>query len=198
MLKYKLFIFTAAHHGLLERALKSIQSVWDHTTVINNTDSTLTLPVATLNPPVPLTSTQSFNYARKLAIESGCEWLLTMHDDAYLIEDVIGQFIGRLENTHQRLGWVGTLYDRLAAWKISMLVDVGEMDVFLPYYGADVDFFLRMESNGWDKKDDEIRAKLVHDRSTMVKTMPAYKRAIDLMQPYVLTYLKDKWGDRIC
>ena len=197
MLRYRLFIFTVANHGLLDVALDSVKSIWPHTTVINNTGGPLALPVPTINPPVPLTYAQSFNYARRLAIEDGCEWLVTMHDDAYLLHDEMGGFVSRLASTPPRLGWVGTLYDCLAAWKVSMLKDVGELDRFLPYYGCDVDFFLRMESAGWEKTDDPIRKLIVHNESTTIKTLPEFKRAIELMQPYVLAYLKAKWGERL-
>lgn len=198
-MNYKIFIFTATGNAVLSPAIDSLAYVRGDLVIINNSEKEIERACKIIDSPVPLTYVQSFNYAIKLAKGWGLDFFITMHDDARLTSQTdIYRFIDYAKKqfaSNPKLGWIGTNYDVLACWRLEMVSDVGEMDTFLPYYGGDCDYFIRVIKNGWECIDDEeTRACITHIGSNTKKSNPEFALKLDIMQPFVLSYLNWKWG----
>lgn len=200
-MRHKLyFIHGIDRKDYLHRAMNSIQEIWDRVVVINNSYTPFEHPVCQVHKPdLNLHCTQMVNLIFKFARDAGCEFFMTMHDDAYCIEPwVIHKFIERVESefaAKPRLGLIYTNYDALAAYRMQMVDEVGDYDQNFKNYGMDADYQIRMTMAGWEFGNDSvIRPHVVHEISIKTKTEPAFRICCDIDQPGIWAYLRAKWG----
>jgi hypothetical protein len=95
-MRFLLGIPVVSRTDLLIRALESVQALWPHTLVVDNSELSLVpeaWPVPVLRPSVPLTFAQTMNLLSRLAVEQECDAMLFMHDDAEAVRDTAERLV---------------------------------------------------------------------------------------------------------
>jgi hypothetical protein len=139
------------------------------------------------------------NWMQRIARCNNNDFYMTMHDDAYTTnKNVILKFISNVERIftdNQKLGWVGTKYDALCAYRMTMIDEIGEQDYFIRDYGIDTDTYTKIHLAKWNRTvDTETSKNLIHLISVKAKSEPLFKMKVDLESPFMWTYLNHKWG----
>ena len=199
-MKYILGIPFVNRPDLLERAIQSVRPLWQHTIIIDNSDTGLDpskWPVPVVRPPVPLTFSQTMNLLQRLAAERTCDCLLFMHNDA---EAGPGTPEHLLTITEQAMasgrcwGVVFTHYDALAAFSMAMARDVGPWDTTLPQYFADNDYYRRVRLAGYETIETDLEVIHHNNASNTVKGDQRLSFLNSVTYPLYERYYSVKWG----
>lgn len=170
-MNYLHFIPHVNRIDLTSIAINSVSNILHNTIIIDNSnDSEFTKFVSknnkfhVLTPPVPLSTSQTFNLIRKIAIERHLDFITFMHNDCEVITkygdlmmiDCAKDLFSNQNNSVGFIHYNNTCSDKkqnddlFCAFKTEMLVDVGEWDwICFPFYFMDTDYFRRMDKKGW-------------------------------------------------
>lgn len=153
---------------LLAQAVLSIPDLHDDLTIIDNspnrtilsTDtnscSSITLPPSTriFRSSIPLTYTQSLNWALADCICRNRHFLINVHSDAVISNPAAAnQLLSQVRQWHQegrRWGIAWTHYDILAVFNPVAVRDVGGWDTTFSAYFCDNDMTRRLTIAGWE------------------------------------------------
>jgi hypothetical protein len=197
-LRILLGIPVVADLDLLRRAVDSVESLWPHTVVVDNTDSGLdhkAWPVELVRPCVPLTFSQSMNLLQSLARERSCEALLFLHSDAAVppgTAEAMLDVLRRAVLEQRRWGIAFTYYDAFAAFSVAMADDIGRWDTTLPHYFADEDYYRRVRLAGWEVIETGL--PVIHDPSSTIRSDEGRWRHNQVTYPLYERYYVAKWG----
>ena len=145
----------------LRDSLACYQPYFSDIRIINNSLLPIDIPdyenVTIVNVPVSLTTAQTVNWARHIAIEEGFDVLWLPHHDMTITDEKILDTKEQVEDIFEsgkKWGVVFTLYDVFCAFNVEALIDVGGWDALrFFYYTGDVDFYGRLQQNGWKAID---------------------------------------------
>ena len=178
-MRYILGIPFVNRPDLLRLAIQSVEPLWPHALIIDNSDTgldTAMWPVPIVCPPVPLTLSQTMNLLQRLAAERSCDVLLFMHNDAEAGIGTPERLLAIVEEaitSEQRWGVVFTHYDTLAAFSMEMARVVGQWDTTLPQYFADGDYYLRVRLAGYEIINTGLQMIHHSNASSTLKSDPA-------------------------
>jgi hypothetical protein len=175
-MKYKHFIPHVNREDLTLKAVNSVSNLWEVTHIIDNTeDDRICLKdflykntgfeFNILKPPVSLTTAQTYNWMRKIAIEQNLDFIMFMHNDCEILEQdgdisLLNKSI-ELYSEDNKIGAVTICHDLFCSYSTKMLKDVGEWDYLcMPFYHLDIDFGLRFDKRGW--KSFNIKMPFLH------------------------------------
>lgn len=199
-MRYLLGIPIVNRADLLRRALESIQPLWQHAIVVDNSESGIsseTWPVPILRPPVTLSFTQTMNWLQRLASEKHCQALLFMHNDAEAASGTGEQFVDIVDQavrTNRNWGVAFTNYDCLAALSTRMVGEVGEWDTQLPQYFADNDYYRRIRLAGFEVIETGLPVVHVDGASNTIKSDVRRLFLNGITFPLYAAYYARKWG----
>ena len=104
---------------------------------------------------VSLTTGQSFNWFRSVAMEEEMKYFFWSHHDCIVTPEQVERtkdYVQSLEDP--KWGMVFTAYDVFCAFNTQALREVGGWDTLrFQYYSGDVDLYRRLEEAGWNKHD---------------------------------------------
>jgi len=195
---YRAFIFHVNREDLLAKALRSAAEIGDYLTVVDNSRDGLSMAVARhYRPPVPLSFSQSMNFAMTSAKGHGSSFVLLMHSDAEAHSGSCMQLVEyarRLNTEGRKWGVLFTNYDALAALNLALLDDVGLWDTNLPQYFSDNDYYRRIALAGYEKIETGIPVD--HTPSTTINSDPELKFLNGVTFPLYEQYYTQKWGGK--
>ncbi|MDR5584018.1 glycosyltransferase family 2 protein [Paenibacillus larvae] len=203
-MKYVYGFFYRNSLDLLRLALNSIKPCWNHTVIIDNT-SDLALRgesfpqgVQILEPPVPLTFTQSMNYLIRVGEECEADAVIFMHNDVELHPGTIEAYLSALENlVHSDKNWGVLLANGflLAAMRMEAVKKIGLWDTVWPDIFSDYDYCQRIHIAGYDIVDTYLPLTHHNGGSNTIKKDPLLFSLTQVMGPLWLEIYKAKWGD---
>ena len=199
-MKYLLGIPFANREDLLRRAIQSVQPLWQHTLIVDNSETRL-VPSAwqaeIVAPPVPLTFSQSMNLLQQRAGEAGCDALFYMHNDAEPASGTPERLLAAVEEalaSRPRWGVAFTHYDTLAAVNMAMVREVGPWDTTLPQYFADNDYYRRLRLCGWEVLETGLPVSHLEGGSRTINS-DAHRLFLNSVTfPLYERYYVAKWG----
>lgn len=170
-MNYLHFIPHVNRIDLTSIALNSVKNILDRTIVIDNSHNSELSTLSSkknkfhiLTPPVPLTTAQTFNLMRRIAIEQNLDFITFMHNDCEVLTQngdlmLIDCAKNLFSNNTNNIGFIhynNTISDKrmnddlFCAYKTDMLKNVGEWDwICFPFYFLDTDYFARMNEKEW-------------------------------------------------
>jgi hypothetical protein len=102
----------------------------------------------------PLTTAQSMNWIREIAIKENLDVVSWQHNDAQPIEDTIEksyQLANEYLTNNRKFGVIFTNYDTFCIFNVQALKEVGKWDwVNFPFYFLDNDYYYRIELLGYE------------------------------------------------
>jgi hypothetical protein len=213
-MKFIHFIPHVNRPDLTLSALKSVPNLWPNTLLIDNSDDgslaeyigqNIEFGFMLIRPPVPLTTAQTYNWMRFIAINENTDFITFMHNDCEVMTengDNILLEAAKLSfsDTSKKIGWVhqdaNENEDLFCAYKTEMLSDVGEWDwLCCPFYHLDIDYMKRVRKNGWTiQKTPGILCKHHNNASSTIKS----NKLRGLINPYYFgvseTLMHIKWS----
>jgi len=195
-MKYLNFIPCVNRFDLLVKAIKSVPNTWDHIRIIDNSDDDLKsylknelgFDFNTSKPSVPLTTAQTYNWIRKIAIQEELDYLMFMHNDTeVLTKDGDLRLIEASEEEYSKQdSKIGAFHhcsnsdpDVFITYSLKMLKEIGEWDwLCMPFYWLDIDFNYRVKKYGWSFK--QINVECEHNNSQTFKS----NKLRSLINPY--------------
>lgn len=200
IMNYLLAIPYVNRPDLLEKAVRSVQYFWPHTTIIDNSDAGLdpsAWPVQLVRPSVPLTFSQTMNLVQRMATDQSCDFYFFMHNDAEAGEGTPERLLAVVEQavtSGQRLGVAFTAYDTLAAMNMTMVREVGRWDTNLPQYYADNDYYRRVRLAGYEMLYTDLEVTHHNGASSTIKSDPRLGYINGVTHPLYSQYYSAKWG----
>jgi hypothetical protein len=181
-------------------AIQSVEPLWPHTLIIDNSDTgldTAMWPVPVVRPLVPLMVSQTMNLLQRLAAERSCEVVLFMHNDAEAAVGTPERLLAIIEEaiaSKQRWGVVFTHYDILVAYSMEMARVVGQWDTTLPLYFADDDYYRRVRLAGYEFINTGLQVIHHNNGSSTLKSDPRLMFLNNVTFPLYERYYTAKWG----
>ena len=196
-------------------ALNSVPALWKNTLLIDNSDNCslaayvakhINFHFAIIRPPVPLTTAQTYNWMRLIAINKNTDFITFMHNDCQLLTEggdelLLESATAAFFNNDNKVGWVHQdedhNHDLFCAYKTEMLQDVGEWDwLCCPFYHLDIDYMRRGRRNGWTiERASGVLCKHHNDASSTIKS----SKLRGLINPFYFRVSKHlmriKWVD---
>jgi hypothetical protein len=187
-MKYINFIPCVNRFDLLTKAIKSVPNTWNNIRIIDNSENNLKdylkkeigFDFTVLEPPVPLTTAQTYNWIRKMAIKEELDYLMFMHNDSeVLTENGDLKLIEASEEEYSKQdSKVGAIHhnndwdrDVFITYSVKMLKDIGEWDwLCMPFYWLDIDFNRRFEKHGWTFKTIDVLCEHHCNASATIKS----------------------------
>lgn len=200
-MNYLLFIGFVNRHDLLERAVRSIEPMWPHTSIVDNSEQrTLrTSPLASyvniIEPPVPLSFSQTMNFLKQEGETKHCDVVMFMHNDAEMPPGMAKLFLEKVEElcqSNEKWGSATPQCDALSAFNLRAMTEVGLWDTYLPKYFSDGDYYRRLDLAGYPRIVTEV--PIVHHGASTVKSDAALAAVHTSTFPQYLRYYTVKWG----
>ncbi len=191
------FIFHVNREDLLQKAVQSARDLQPELIIIDNSaDGIIDKPQsAIMRPSVPLSASQSINFALRYAKKNGYRICVIMHNDAQAHPDSCRKLV----NTAQRMtaegrkwGVLFTNYDSLAALNVELVDVVGLWDTNLPQYFTDNDYYRRVRLADYECIDTGLFVD--HVGSQTVNSDPELRAINAVTFPLYQAYYAAKWG----
>lgn len=186
---------------LLARVVSSTADAGIKLHVINNSgDSHLELhPALIINPPVPLSFTQSMNFEFLLTEEFGKKFCLHMHSDAIVTPASIKALLEKareIDASGKKWGVIFSLYDIMAIYNPVAAKDVGGYDTNFSAYFSDNDYYRRLQLAGWELVESGITVGHGVDGagSQTINSDPYLKYVNGITFPLYRAYYAAKWA----
>ncbi|WP_152397001.1 glycosyltransferase family 2 protein [Paenibacillus guangzhouensis] len=206
-MKYLLGIGYVNRPDLLYRAVQSIEPHWHNTIIIDNSEElelrTHSFPtmIRVIEPPVPLSFSQTMNLMYQKAITETYEVILFMHNDAEIDAIVSTTFLPYVQNlilTKQNWGAVLTsnASPPFIAFNVEAMRLVGEWDITFPRYFADQDYYWRLTLAGYPVMKTNHIVTHHNGGGTTFKSDPQLARLHNVTFPLYERYYVAKWGGK--
>jgi hypothetical protein len=191
------FLPYANRPDLLQRALSFIpRRVTTEPVVINNSGEDLNVSCKVLNPPVPLTFSQSQNWFLQYAVDHGLPFYMWAHVDCVLQPDSVEKlYTMALSECSKGTKWgvIFTYYDILCAYSTKAMDEIGGYDTAFPDYGSDQDAYRRLDLAGYQRLESHLPG-ITHDGSQTIASDALRRHIVGLQVPYRSTLYRSKWG----
>jgi hypothetical protein len=194
---YSLFIFHVNRKDQLLDALNSSRDVLLNLAIIDNSESGELGEefdgAEVIRPSVPLSWSQSMNFAFRLTEQRGGEIMMYMHSDAIAEPGVHLQLVEAARTATDKWGAFFTSSgDVLSAHNLKMWKDIGPLDTTLPMYFSDNDYYRRMGLAGWSITRLDLPVK--HIGSQTIYSSPELLARNHITFPLYQQYYAAKWG----
>ena len=181
---------------MLDRVISMIPRT-EHTeaVIINNSGGRMERPMsaALLEPPVPLSFTQSQNWMMKLAKAYTLPFYMWAHCDALLEPDSVEKLYQCAVSQTGKWGVIYTHYDIFCAYNTEAADAVGGYDTDFFDYSSDCDFYRRLDLAGYKRIESGI--PVGHDKgSTTITSDKRHWRRVGIQVPYRSALYRAKWG----
>lgn len=189
------FIPYVNRHDLLLKAVSSVpRRLTTEPVVINNSGGGVDVRCESIDPPVPLTFSQTQNLMLAVAQGRRVPFYLFMHNDAEAGPDTIERLyqMAMQECSKGKWGAIFTSYDALAAFNTEAMSAIGGWDAMLSWYLADCDTYRRLRLAGYPILDSNL--PVTHEPSQTLNSDPYRKLCVDLEVPFRESYYRAKWG----
>jgi len=196
------FIPVVNRFELLNRAIQSVPELTQSMTIIDNSLGGIDYKriekpaynIQVMRPPVPLSYSQSLNWAATLCVQSGKKFLVNLHSDAYLTRpEAPSELLEFGRNCQDNWGVIWTFYDILCLFNPKAIIDVGGYDTNFPDYFTDNDMRRRMELAGYKCIDTGIQG-VHHEGSATINSDTHLKYLNGVTFPLRRSYYISKWG----
>lgn len=207
-MKYLLGFFYRNTLDYLKLAIQSVGAFREHIVVIDNTpnlslrsepDFPKDIPI--IEPPFPLSFTQSMNYLIQLAGERDCDVVMFMHNDVEAHPNTPERFLKTVEHLlHDGSKWgIATTSDYLSlfAQNMKMVREIGLWDTVFPDMYSDSDYLYRAHIAGYEFIDTELPITHHNGGSNTIKSDFKLWNLTALYAPLWLEYYKSKWGGEL-
>lgn len=202
-MKYVYGFFYRNSLDLLRLALNSIKPCWNHTVIIDNTPDlalrgeSFPQGVQILEPPVPLSLSQTMNLLKRKGETNHCDVMMFMHNDAEMPPGMAELFLKKVEQLSQsNVNW-GTAIprcDALTAFNVKAMTEVGLWDTYLPKYFADGDYYRRLNLAGYPQINTEVPILHHNSGASTVKSDASLAAVHNATFSQYLRYYVVKWG----
>lgn len=196
--------FAIVSERMLRRAVDSVQPLWPHSVIIDNSaDGFLgrnyEWPCPVVRPSVPLTWPQTMNFLVRLAEEGGADVFSWQHHDAIAHEGVGAMFLEAVErvfHAHGRWGAVLTSYDLLSAYNVNAVQDIGLWETEFPIssYSADADWFHRCRLKRWEIIETGLQLTHWNGGSNTLRHSKLFSLQCEARSGMNSVYYRAKWG----
>jgi hypothetical protein len=190
------FIPYANRPDLLQRAISFVpRRMTTEPIVINNSGDLLDVQCKVLEPPVPLTFSQSQNWMLRYAKENRLPFYMWGHCDMVLEPDHVEKlYTIALHECAKGTKWgvIFTFYDILCAYSTAAADAIGGYDTAFFDYCSDQDFYRRLDLAGYSRHESHLLTK--HDGSQTINSDPLRRHIVGLQTPYRSMLYREKWG----
>lgn len=183
---------------LLARVVSSTAEAGVKLHIINNSDdkNLEAHPALIINPPVPLSFTQSMNFEFLLTKEFGKKYCVHMHSDAVVPPEAFAQLLEyarRMDIEGRRWMILYTLYDVLCCYNVDAVLEVGGYDTNFAAYFSDNDLWQRAKVAGFECINTDIQG-ISHEGSATINSDPKLQFLNGQTFPLYSYYYQQKWG----
>lgn len=199
MSDYSCYVLHTNRPDLTAKALYSIRDLGENVFVIDNSaddeEDAITRTVGVFKQPVPLTATQSINFAIVSGKRMGHKFILWMHNDAEAEPGVAYALVGMARSlTLEGRNWgvIFTNYDSFSAINLACAEEVGMWDTHFSAYFSDNDWYRRVRLAGWECINSDLPVK--HLGSQTIKSDPEKLFLNSQTFPIYAQYYERKWG----
>lgn len=207
MTDYSAFVPVVNRPDLLENVFAATTCLHHRFTIIDNSPNGVvekaklpihskgSPPIRFFRPPVPLSFSQTMNWAIQDTMDWRKTFCITMHNDAVIPEGACEQlleFAHQAVIDHPRWGVIFTHYDVLAVHNPVAHQDIGGWDTNLPQYFSDNDYFRRLKLAKWECIDSGI--EVGHLASSTINSDPYLRHMNGITFPIYGEYYRQKWG----
>lgn len=122
----------------------------------------------------PLTTAQTMNWIREIAIQEELDIVSWQHNDAEPLNDTVEKAY-EIANTYitsnKQFGVIFTNYDTFCIFSVQALKVVGKWDwILFPFYYLDNDYYYRLETNGFEIVNTNLPCKHHNFSSNTMKS----------------------------
>jgi hypothetical protein len=147
-------------------------------------------------PTVPLTTAQTMNWMRQIAIEDGLDCFGFQHNDGEPAEDTIDRLYALAEFMVEPWGVIFSNYDVCCVFNTKAVQETGEWDwLRFPFYHLDNDYYHRLRLAGYPPIRTGLKCHHHNDASNTIKSDPERHLVNQVYFPGSAQLLKLKWGD---
>jgi len=206
-MKYIIGFFYRNNLELLRTAIQSIQPLWEHTIIIDNTpdhslqnEHPFPAGVQIYVPTAPLSFTQSMNLLLEMGQQQGVDAVLFMHNDVVAHPGTANKFISALttlKNSGTKWGLACGHLFLLFAINIEVVKTIGLWDTSWPDYFSDCDYVYRARLAGYDVIEASLPVTHHNGGSNTIKSdSNLYSLTLQMWPAWEEYYLR-KWGGPI-
>lgn len=196
-LKYTLYYSYIDDKELLQKSINSVKDAFPNIIVTNHSEQLLEVEYATvIEPPVPLSFSQSMNWFKKMSLEKEDDYFLWAHTDMIAPDGSAQQFKEYIEaNFNINWGIFFTSYDILSAYHTKNLENINWDTRMFPNYFADNDYHRLVNLAGLEIKYSGI--KVIHENggSSTIKNKDLWHKQHTVNFPLHKEAYKGKWGN---
>lgn len=186
---------------LLDRAVRSVRSLWPSLVVIDQSEDGLRAPwiadVAGVYrvPFRAISFTQMMNWARAEAMSRGVRLLAFVHSDAECDGDDVAESVLARARAHlaERVGVTFTHYDAFAVFNVGAIGEIGPWDETFRWYFADNDYYRRMRLLGW-RSEEFAGSRVRHAVSQTLRSDGRIAAEVSRSWDWHLRHYAHKWG----
>ncbi len=204
-MKYVVGIPYVNRPDLLRLAVNSIQPMWPHTFLLDNSETgeiernKREWPVAVrrATPGLSLSFAESMNVIGQAARDAGCAFYFFMHNDAEAHAETAQRFLSLIEEAQKadrKWGVAFTHYDTFAALNMEAVNRIGPWDTNLPQYFSDNDYYRRMRLAGYEIIDTGLPVTHHANASATIKSDAKRGFLNSITFPLYREYYRRKWG----
>ncbi len=181
---------------LLEKAVASVpRRMTTEPIVLNNSGHPIDIRATVIEPPVPLSFTQTQNFMLKLAKERRWPFYMWMHCDAEAGPDTVDQLYKMAMSqclSNPKWAVIYTHYDIFCAYSTAAFDAVGGYDTNFFDYASDCDVYRRLRLAGYELLESGLPVK--HEGSATLKSDAFENFRVGVQVDYRTHYYTAKWG----
>lgn len=144
---------------------------------------------------VPLTTAQTMNWIRKMAIEENLDCFGFQHNDGEPAPGTIDELYQLASSVEFSWGVLFSNYDVCCVFNTQAVIETGEWDwLRFPFYHLDNDYYYRLQLAGYPARETGLPCKHHNDASNTIKSDPLRKIVNDHTFSASAQLLQQKWG----
>lgn len=205
-MKFKHFI---PHVNCVDLTIKAVASTLhsvaqDHVVILDNSPDGEIIAeyalwgVEVYRATVPLTTAQTMNWMRAIAIEEELDVFGFQHNDGEPDPGTIDELYRLAGMATNAWGVLFSNYDVCCVFNTAAVSAVGEWDwLRFPFYHLDNDYYHRLRLAGFPTVKTGLRCRHHNDASNTIKSDPERKLVNDFYFPISAQLLYQKWGANV-
>lgn len=148
-------------------------------------------------PPVPLTTAQTMNWMRRVAILRDLDVFGFQHNDGEPHAGTVDALYRMAEERTEPWGVLFSHYDVCCVFNRKAVEVVGEWDWLLfPFYHLDNDYYARLDAAGYPQVHTGLGCTHHNDASNTIKSDPRRKQAVQAYFNVSESLLRQKYPNR--
>ena len=150
-----------------------------------------------LTPPVPLTTAQTMNWMRRIAIDQGLDYFGFQHNDGEPGPGTIDELYRIASTRDEPWGVLFSNYDVCCVFNSQAVKEAGEWDwLFFPFYHLDNDYYRRLAQAGYPEVPTGLPCVHHNDASNTIKNDPIRQKAVAAYFDVAERILRERWQRR--